>query len=432
MSSFSVFLVLVASFEVVVSQLVEDIEFSWNPTKLPIKLSDSMANYMQGDNGDEDGFIIITGGCDSHNGNEKLAVDSDFASCMSTSKATFKFDPFENTFERMEDSNYERQRHTAVVMDGELYVFGGRDTDDNLVAEIESFNPKANTWTSRGKLPENIVTSDLTGWAWKNYIYLTGGFVADYSASGGTIRIDFTDNPSELTEEHMDTSLEDSPIPRGDFHAVVLFGYAYLAGGFSHKDWCQALKTTERYHMESDTWQTLADMNVGRADMAVASLNNRIVTIGGEEKPEVCVSDPAYGSHPSHHVDVILDPQKGKDSEWLEFGKFNDKRFRFAAAVVPALGQIYTFGGQLPFDFTCDCFPTTDDVAVGKEVLAESPEGNGSFIAAIALGSILGVLILIMVIRACMSVQRKKALEANAAIAGKEEMEFAPEGGLQA
>lgn len=92
---------------------------------------------MQGDNGDEDGFIIITGGCDSLNGNEKLAVNADFAACMSTSKATFKFDPFENSFERMEDSKYERQRHTAVVMDGELYVFGGRDTDDNLVAEIE-------------------------------------------------------------------------------------------------------------------------------------------------------------------------------------------------------------------------------------------------------------------------------------------------------
>lgn len=428
---------LVLLSDLAATQLVEDIEFSWNSEKLPIKLSDAMANYMQGDNGDEDGFIIITGGCDSPDGNKKLPPPDDmYTGCSSTSKATFKFDPFTDTFETMKEANYERQRHTAVVMNGELYVFGGRNSTDSLVPEIESFNPKTNIWKSRGKLPDDLVTSDLTGWAWENYIYITGGFTSDYEDCGNTYRIDLSDNPSELTEEHIDKSLATSLNPRGDFHAVVLFGYAYLAGGFSPfapNGWCEALKTTERYHMASDTWETLADMNVGRADMAVATLNNKIVTIGGEEKPEVCENDPAYGSYPSHHVDVIVDAQNGKNSNWLEFGKFTDKRFRFAAAPFPALNTIYTFGGQLPFDFTCDCFPTTNDIGVGKEVLAEEAvePSNASLIAAIVLGSIVGLIIITMVARACLAVQRKKAMDA--AIEEKGGVEFAPDNvGLQA
>eukprot|EP00547_Thalassionema_nitzschioides_P008327 CAMPEP_0194228906 /NCGR_PEP_ID=MMETSP0156-20130528/43611_1 /TAXON_ID=33649 /ORGANISM="Thalassionema nitzschioides, Strain L26-B" /LENGTH=443 /DNA_ID=CAMNT_0038961429 /DNA_START=115 /DNA_END=1446 /DNA_ORIENTATION=+ len=441
-SSFQLFATSLALLsDLAATQLVEDMEFSWNPAKIPTNLSDAMANYMPGDNGDEDGFIIITGGCDSDTGNQKiLDGPEDFLECTSTSKQTYKFDPFTDTFDVMEDANYERQRHAAVVMNGEVYVFGGRDTEDNLVTEIESFNPKTNKWTSRGKLPEDLVASDLTAWVWENYVYITGGFHQFYNVTGSTYRIDLADNPPELTEEHIDRSLAQSSNLRGDFHAVVLFGYAYLAGGFSPPEWCVALKTTERYHMASDTWETLADMNVGRADMAVTTLNNHIVTIGGEEKPEKCVNDPAYGSLPSHHVDVIfVDAQNGKNSKWLEFGKFTDKRFRFAAAAVPALNKIYTFGGQLPFDFTCDCFPTTADVGVGKMVFVEEPSvfveepSNAALIAAIILGSILGLIIVSMVTRACWVVHRKKAMDRAVAIVEKGDMEFAPDiGGLQA
>jgi hypothetical protein len=50
---------------------------------------------------------------------------------------TLKFDPFANTFEVMAEMPHVRQRHTAAVMNGEVYVFGGRDSDDSLVAAID-------------------------------------------------------------------------------------------------------------------------------------------------------------------------------------------------------------------------------------------------------------------------------------------------------
>ena len=90
--------------------------------------------------------------------------------------------------------------------------------------------------------------------------------------------------------------LTSSSKPRGDIHAVTLYGYAYMAGGLSHETlWCEGLTLTERYHMSSDTWQTLPDLNVGRADMGVAVLNGKIITIGGETKPDDCLEQSEIG-----------------------------------------------------------------------------------------------------------------------------------------
>ena len=69
---------------------------------MPFPLSDIMTNYMQGDNGDEDGFIIITGGCNSVNGNKRVNYGGDkLFACSSTSTKTLKFDPLANTFTEM-------------------------------------------------------------------------------------------------------------------------------------------------------------------------------------------------------------------------------------------------------------------------------------------------------------------------------------------
>ena len=121
------------------AQLRDDIQFKWNSVTMPFNVSDIMANYMQGDNGNEDGFIIITGGCDSVKGNERISAENstDLFGCLSTSNKTLKFDPFANEFTELAEAPHPRQRHAAAVVNGELYVFGGRDADDQLVPDID-------------------------------------------------------------------------------------------------------------------------------------------------------------------------------------------------------------------------------------------------------------------------------------------------------
>jgi hypothetical protein len=104
---------------------------------MPFPVSDVTATYMPGDQGDDNGFVIITGGCDSPKGNERADFDPNLFICTSTSTATLHFDPFTGTFATLAPAPHERQRHTAVVFDNELYVLGGRDTEDNLVTAVD-------------------------------------------------------------------------------------------------------------------------------------------------------------------------------------------------------------------------------------------------------------------------------------------------------
>ena len=245
------------------------------------------------------------------------------------------------------------------------------------------------------------MTSDLTAWTYGGAIYVTGGFQADYTAVGTTYRLDVSNNPTSFDDMAYST-LATSPHPRGDIHAVEFNGYAYIAGGLTHtSDWCEGLTTTERYHMATDTWEEIAPLSVGRADMAVTLFNGKIVSLGGETKPDDCkqVQDPAYGSFPADHVEVLLLHED--DAEWAFFSQFQDQRFRFAAAVVPDQSRLYTFGGQLPFDFTCDCFPTSDKVGVATEVFVtpESSSLEPGWIAFIVVMSVVGSAVILLCVR---------------------------------
>jgi Kelch motif len=121
---------------------------------MPFPVSDVMANYMSGgpnhDN-DEQGFIIITGGCNSPKGNERIQVDiddddgngtkkMDLFECLSITNTTLKFDPFHNTFTYMTNMPHERTRHAATIIHNELYVIGGRDNIGNMVTAIDVRN----------------------------------------------------------------------------------------------------------------------------------------------------------------------------------------------------------------------------------------------------------------------------------------------------
>lgn len=107
--------------------------------------------------------------------------------------------------------------------------------------DMQSFNPKDNMLIERGELPQDMVTSDLTAWAWNKYIYITGGFTAVYTAVGNTYHLDLADDCASFDDMQY-SALATSPNPCDDIQAVELIGYAYMAGGLTHTSfWCEAL-----------------------------------------------------------------------------------------------------------------------------------------------------------------------------------------------
>jgi hypothetical protein len=57
--------------------------------------------------------------------------------------------------------NFPRQNATAEVLNGEIYVFGGADTNRNTVYIAEKYNPVSGSWTIVGVLPASILSPGL-------------------------------------------------------------------------------------------------------------------------------------------------------------------------------------------------------------------------------------------------------------------------------
>jgi hypothetical protein len=198
-------------------------------------------------------------------------------------------------------------------------------------------------------------------------------------------------------------------IHRGDFSAEIAYGaYAYIVGGTSHvTNYCESMKQVERYDIASNKWEVIAPLNNGVDDSAVAFLQGKIITVGGETKVWNCldVSDPAYGAVPDNSVEALdaslQDSSDATVPTWTVYSDFPFTLMRFDAVAVPPQGRIYTFGGQKPFDATCQCFPTVTSILHGTESISTAaPQASSQLspgaIAGITIAVIIGAGIIVM------------------------------------
>ncbi len=131
---------------VVEANLVDTFTWVESSTSLPKPLSDMTATYMNGKGGsDTNGFIILFGGCDSPNGNQRDKSQSQMQFyCLSVTNSTFLYDPYQNSVTKVKDAPNPRYRHVAVSFNEEIYMLGGRDLADNFVTAIDVSNANYN------------------------------------------------------------------------------------------------------------------------------------------------------------------------------------------------------------------------------------------------------------------------------------------------
>lgn len=201
---------------------------------------------------------------------------------------------------------------SAVSYNGSLYVLGGRDQNSVNRAEVFSYNPGLDTWTTLAQMPA------VRNWA--GAAEANGSiYVVDGSAGGGALNTVFqydipTDSwsiaPNTLAATYgpavvslnnsiyriggldsdgvYTTSVEllgqgfVAPLPLGVAwpSAVALNGYIYVAGG-SHDG--PFVTKTYRYDPASDTWSdaAIAELPEGKALSASGVLDGQFVVAGG-------------------------------------------------------------------------------------------------------------------------------------------------------
>ena len=376
------------------SRSLDELTDSWQalPVSIPTPLSDMSVAVLDG--GDAGKRVVLTGGCDSPLGNQYMEFDGfEFFACTSISSKAYTFSPkvpnntfqaWTGEFEELPDMPRERCRHASVVVGGKLCLFGGRDENDEIISEVDCYDPSADEWTTPATLPAEYTTSDLTAFARGTDVYVVAGYDKDYIAQVQVTIVDMSDM-SDIKFGPGESLLEE----RGDIDAAVLpDGSVYVSGGFTHENYYEKPhNTVERYDPDTGKWSPVDSLNDERGDKQLVSLNGKVYAIGGEAKIDITgvapeeIPDLGAISTVLDSVEV-LDPEAdvhGGLAQWRSLGGMPTALFRFGAAEWEGEvtgeeggdgesaddgGYIFVFGGQVAYDADCECFRTTDQVMV--------------------------------------------------------------------
>lgn len=262
--------------------------------------------------------------------------------------------------------------------------------------KTQVFDVGSNTWSTAGDLPEEYFTSDLTGFAWQNrYAYFIGGYDYNYSALSTVFSIDGTD-PDPLATLTDRASLN---VERGDVASAIddANGFVLIAGGFTDlNNFCEPHTNAELYNVAADVWTEVAPLQYGRADKAVVHLQGEdgIFYAMGGERQVAGFCDLDVEPEPGERTIPINQVERYDQASntWTTVADLPVHRFRFPA--VAEGNEIYTFGGQVAFDQTCDCFATAASIVVYTETdAAVSPFSwyVTGFLAAVSSAWLMGV-----------------------------------------
>ncbi|MBV8222973.1 MAG: hypothetical protein JO293_06390, partial [Candidatus Eremiobacteraeota bacterium] len=135
----------------------------------------------------------------------------------------WRYDPINDEWTELPSMPYPRYGPIMQAVNGKLYLFGGQSSHGNDELSLMIFDPKTNAWTS------------------EDYALGTERFLAG---------------------------------------SVVIDNKIYLVGGRDRRQ--VSLRSCDVYDPSRDRWSSCTNMHLGRADFGLASVNNRLMAIGGE------------------------------------------------------------------------------------------------------------------------------------------------------
>jgi len=180
-----------------------------------------------------------------------------------------EYDPATDTWSTKSPMPTSRGWHSAIVVDGKIYIFGGSKNappSKGHVLAVEVYDPATDTWTQQGDMP--LPRSGGSASIVDGKIYFFGGYEA--------IRRFDEHDPSTDTW----TQKPDMPTVRIGLSTSVLDGKIYLIGGFGMYGYT-GLTDTEVYDPATDTWTTAPDMPTGRYGAYTAEVDGKIYVFGG-------------------------------------------------------------------------------------------------------------------------------------------------------
>jgi N-acetylneuraminic acid mutarotase len=184
----------------------------------------------------------------------------------------------ENCWVTTEQMPSRRSDFGVAVVDGKIYVIGGRCLGDH-VGLNEMYDPETDTWTTKASMPTGRSSFAIAVYDGK--IYAFGGTTGSSSAMGGYILTD----ANEVYDPTTDTWENRSGLPtaRMCFNAHAVGDKIFTLSGAEFQDtfMVYGLGVTEVYDPETDSWNTKTQIPVAVYGYASAAVGDEIFVIGG-------------------------------------------------------------------------------------------------------------------------------------------------------
>ena len=162
----------------------------------------------------------------------------------------------------------ERYLPNIVYLKGDLYVFGGRDGNDNWISSVEKFSHATKRWSNVGNLKKLSVYSAC---AFMDKIFVIGGFI-NGNVTNYCLQFD-TSNYSWKEVARMNEA-------RSGAACAVFEERVVVAGGWgSHYS---ILNSVESYDVHSNRWSQLPNMNTAKSSHSLVVVNNKLFVISKE------------------------------------------------------------------------------------------------------------------------------------------------------
>jgi hypothetical protein len=233
-----------------------------------------------------------------------------------------RYDTTSGRWRELEPLAQTRHDFGVCELDGEFYVAGGKDEDNNYMATVERFSPLHGTWSVAPSLPRarcangNVAVGDA--------MHVVGGVENVAGAITIVASILEFDNDTQAWCE-----LAPMPAPRAYSAVCVLGGEIFVFGGLNERKSISA--TTYRYNKDANKWSTLAPMAKDMCCHSACVLEDKIYVIGGQL---------ADGTSVSRNVS-IFDPAA---NDWTEMAPLLTPRTMFTSFVLG--GHMHVVGGN--------------------------------------------------------------------------------------
>ena len=246
------------------------------------------------------------------------------------------FDPLTNSWTTGAAAPLSMHHFQAVAYQGMIYVvaaFNGGYPDEKPISHVYIYDPAEDRWTAGPEIPDRYRRGAAGAVVYGDKIYVVAG-IRNGHIDGHTRRLDTFDPATGAWK-----SLAKPPRHRDHFHAAIIDGKLYAAGGrrtsqATGRVFELTIPEVDVYDLSTGEWTVLppsGDIPTERAGTSAVSVGRYLVVLGGESGAQ----------QPAHAEVEALNTETG---HWHSLDRLN--RGRHGTQAVVHRGRIYIAAGS--------------------------------------------------------------------------------------